>query len=95
MMIPGIDGEDERRGAYDGTLKGFGDLFLRITSKLKLKRVIICTHSFGSTVGFYLTQTFPTAVEGFINLAGICSVWPIGMTYMYKSCIADNESFVD
>jgi pimeloyl-ACP methyl ester carboxylesterase len=90
MMIPGIDGEDERRGSYDGTLAGFSDLFLRIVGKLGLKRVIICAHSFGSTVGFHLASVFPQIVEGFINIAGLSSIWPIGMSYMYKACIVDN-----
>lgn len=93
MAIPGMDGQDERRGAYDGTLNGFCDLFLRIVGKLKLKRVTICAHSFGSTVGLTLVESFPRIVEGFINIAGLTISWPFGMSYMYKSCIVDNGYF--
>jgi pimeloyl-ACP methyl ester carboxylesterase len=89
MMIPGFDGEDERRGTYDGTLKGFENLFFRLAKSLKLKRVVICAHSFGTTVGFHLASTLPFLIEGFINIAGVGSVWPNGMSFMYKATVVD------
>jgi hypothetical protein len=64
-------------------------MFLRIVAKLELKRVIICGHSFDTTIGFTLVQSFPQIIEGFINIAGLNSIWSLGMGFMYKSCIVD------
>lgn len=89
LTIPGLDGEDERRGSYDGTINGFSTLFLRLIAKLQLKRITICAHSFGTTVGFRLSIMHPYLIEGFINIAGVANNWPVGMGYMYKACISD------
>lgn len=70
-------------------MNGFSTLFLRLITKLQLKRIIICAHSFGTTVGFRLSLMHPSLIEGFINIAGLASIWPVGMGYMYKACVSD------
>ena len=31
----------------------------------------------------------PNIIEGFINIAGLAGIWPVGMGYMYKACVSD------
>jgi pimeloyl-ACP methyl ester carboxylesterase len=91
VSLPGADGEDERRGSFSGSAEDLTQLIFQVASKLKLSRLTLCCHSFGSIVGRNFAHAFPALVEGFINLGGTMSYWSFGMTMIYKLMIYDNK----
>lgn len=62
FAIPGFDGEDERRGNYVGDYPALLDLIIKLKQKLKIKRMIICGHSYGSSIAFNLRDKFPQEI---------------------------------
>lgn len=64
---------------------------MRLVNHFKLQRVIICAHSFGSIVALKLALACPQTVEGIVNMAGLGTIWPNGMSYMYKATVYDHR----
>lgn len=89
FAIPGFDGEDERRGGYVGDYPALLDLIIKLKRKLKIKRMIACGHSYGSSIAFNLKEKFPLEVEGYINIGGISNYWSFGITMVYKICVGE------
>lgn len=48
LVVPGFDGEDERRGNYTGSMKDFSELIVRLMGKLGVAKLVLCFHSMGS-----------------------------------------------
>ncbi len=55
-MIPGYDGEDERRGSYDGSADHLCKLIEKLMQVLSVPKIILCGHSLGSIFGTYFAS---------------------------------------
>jgi pimeloyl-ACP methyl ester carboxylesterase len=87
LTTPGFDGEDERRGSYDGSAAHFAQLIVRLLAELQVRRVILCAHSLGSIFSSYFITHFPQCVAGYINITGIVDHWYTGLLTFVQTCI--------
>ena len=72
FSYPGFDGEDERRGSYEGTVDDVVKLVEMVLNRRKIGKIIIFGHFFGTWFSNYLILRKPERVRGFVQLCGIC-----------------------
>ena len=89
LTTPGFDGEDERRGNYNGSSADFAQLILRLLKYLKVTKVILCAHSLGSIYSSYFISRHPEVVEGYINITGIVNLWYTGLMTFFQTVVTE------
>lgn len=84
FVVPGFDGEDERRGTYNGSMRDLSELLVRLLKKLGVPKIIFVGHSMGSIYMTYFVQHYPQYVEGTVSITGIVDTWYIGLLGFYR-----------
>jgi pimeloyl-ACP methyl ester carboxylesterase len=87
LTIPGFDGEDERRGDYDGSVEHFSRLIIKLLGVLKVKKVLLCAHSLGSIFSTYFITHHLPYVEGYVNITGNIDQWYTGIMTFFQTCV--------
>ena len=90
MILPGFDGEDERRGDYNGSCEHFSQLILKLLAHLKIPKIILCAHSMGSIFSSYFITKYSDVVEGYINITGIVDDWYVGLLTFFQTTVAEH-----
>jgi pimeloyl-ACP methyl ester carboxylesterase len=85
FIVPGFDGEDERRGTYNSSRPQLYALILLVLDRLKVGKAVICAHSFSSTYSPSLIKAYPHRFEGYINAAGMGDCWNHGFLSVYHN----------
>ena len=88
FVLPGYDGEDERRGNYSGSVEDISEMIIRIIKIRNLRKIIFCGHSMGSILASYFINRYPQYVEGYINITGIVNIWYTGLLTFYRVTLA-------
>ena len=87
LVVPGFDGDDERRGNYSGSMKDFSELIVRLMNKLQLKRIVFCGHSMGSIFMTYFVTHYQRYIEGVVSITGIVDTWYVGLLGFYRTIV--------
>jgi len=87
LTIPGFDGEDERRGTYNGSADHLCKLIEKLMKFLLISKIILCGHSLGSIFGTYFITKNSHLVEGYINITGIVDHWYTGLLTFFQTVI--------
>ena len=88
FIVPGFDGEDERRGTYNGSVQDISKLITLVLNELNVPQVVLCGHSMGSIFFGYLFSVYPQYFRGYINITGIVNYWYVGLKTFYRNVIA-------
>ena len=88
LTIPGYDGEDERRGTYDGSLRHMSELIIRLMKSRGVPKIVFCGHSMGSMVMIHFATHHPEYLDGTINITGLADTWYIGLMTFYNTISA-------
>ncbi|EAR97748.2 alpha/beta fold hydrolase (macronuclear) [Tetrahymena thermophila SB210] len=76
FSIPGLDGQDERRGTYLGYLEDTSLLMKDFLDELKIDKVVLIMHSAGGMYGKKFIHTHPERVKAIVQLASIgLEIW--------------------
>lgn len=89
-MYPGYDGEDERRGTFDGSLEHMSQLLIQMTRSRGIEKFVFCGHSMGSMFMSYFVTHYRESLEGSISITGITDTWYIGLKTFYSLIVVEN-----
>lgn len=90
LTIPGFDGEDERRGSYDGSADHLCNLIEKLMRVLSIPKIILCGHSLGNIFGTYFVTKHPHLFEGYINITGIVDHWYTGLLTFFQTVVTEH-----
>jgi pimeloyl-ACP methyl ester carboxylesterase len=89
VIIPGFDGQDERRANYTGSIQDFSQLLIMLLHHLQVSRIIYVGHSLGSILAGYFINKYPQYVRGYVNVTGIVNLWYTGLLTFYRTVVAN------
>ncbi|KRX00386.1 hypothetical protein PPERSA_03607 [Pseudocohnilembus persalinus] len=89
FIVPGFDGQDERRGTYNSSLHDVCTMIVKLLEKLNINKVFICGHSMGAFIACYFYQNFQNKCLGLITLGGAPITWYEGMKVFHKSIVEE------
>jgi pimeloyl-ACP methyl ester carboxylesterase len=90
LIVPGFDGEDERRGDYDGSAAHLSQLIIKLMKALHVQKAIFCAHSLGSMFCSYFITHHPQYVEGYINVTGMVDYWSTGILVFFQTTFTEH-----
>jgi pimeloyl-ACP methyl ester carboxylesterase len=89
-VVPGFDGEDERRGNYTASIQDLSSLIIKLMRKRSVDRIVFCGHSMGSIFMVSFITHYPQYIDGVVSITGIVDTWYIGLLTFYNAMVVSN-----
>jgi pimeloyl-ACP methyl ester carboxylesterase len=90
FIYPGYDGEDERRGDFDGSLEHMSQMLIAMVESRGIEKFVFCGHSMGSMFMAYFVTHYRRYLEGSVSITGITDTWYIGLKTFYSLIVVSN-----
>ncbi|KRX00383.1 hypothetical protein PPERSA_03604 [Pseudocohnilembus persalinus] len=87
FVVPGYDGEDERRGEYLGEFNQILEMMKKLIDFLQLEKIFLLQHSTGSIIGLLFQDKYPDLCLGHIMLGAVAINWTFGIKAYYEVII--------